>query len=245
MRPAWALVPLLLAAACGGGGGAAGSAPSAPAAGPAGTGIALRPLVNGLDQPVDVVPVPGSGDLAIVEKTGVVRIWRHGRLLPRPLLDFTGHVSTSSEQGLLSIAFSTPLWRGRLAPTSTSPTLPVTPTWPRSTPTAGRCARSCSCTSPTPTTTAARSRSDPTACSTSASATVAARATRGHGQNRGSLLAKLLRLDVSLAAVAAADLRGRAAQPLAVLVRPGHGRPLHRRRRPSGAGGGQRPAGRE
>ena len=62
--------------------------------------------MSGLDQPVDVVPVPGSGDLAIVEKTGAVRIWRHGRLLSRPLLDLTGHVSASSEQGLLSIAFS-------------------------------------------------------------------------------------------------------------------------------------------
>ena len=106
MPRAWLLLPLLFAAACGGDG-AAGTAPStaSPPSAPAG-GIALRPLVTGLDQPVDVVGVPGTSDLAIVEKTGLVRIWHDGRLQPRPLLDLTGRLAQSSEQGLLSIAFS-------------------------------------------------------------------------------------------------------------------------------------------
>src|SRR6478752_3978271 len=106
MWRAWLLV-LTVAAGCGSGsgGGPSGGATtvtSAPAAG----GVALKTLVRGLDQPVDVAGIPGTADLAIVEKTGAVRIWRDGRLLPRPLLDLTGQVSTGSEQGLLSIAFS-------------------------------------------------------------------------------------------------------------------------------------------
>ena len=120
--PASALLLLLLAAACGGGGAAASTPPTSSAAPPppssaapssstaspptsAARGVALRRVVTGLDQPVDVVGVPGTSDLAIVQKTGLVRIW-HGRLRPKPLLDLTGRVSGSSEQGLLSIAFS-------------------------------------------------------------------------------------------------------------------------------------------
>ena len=109
MPRAWLpLLPLLLAAACsGGGGGAAGAEPpSASQPSAAAGGIALRPLVTGLDQPVDVVGVPGTNDLAIVQKTGMVRIWHDGGLRPRPLLDLTGRLAQSSEQGLLSIAFS-------------------------------------------------------------------------------------------------------------------------------------------
>ena len=101
MPRAWLLVPLLLAAACGGGG-ASGTEPPPAAAG----GIALRPLVTGLDQPVDVAAVPGTSDLAIVEKTGLVRVWHAGGLQPQPLLDLTGQLAQSGEQGLLSIAFS-------------------------------------------------------------------------------------------------------------------------------------------
>jgi len=106
MPRAWLLPLLLLAVACGGCG-ASDTAPAtkSPPSAAAG-GIALRPLVTGLDQPVDVVGVPGTSDLAIVEKIGLVRIWHDGRLEPRPLLDLTGRVSQSSEQGLLSVAFS-------------------------------------------------------------------------------------------------------------------------------------------
>ena len=106
MPRAWLLLPLLLAAACGGGGGTSSTPSPTTSPSAAAGGIALRPLVTGLDQPVDVVGVPGTSDLAIVEKTGLVRIWHDGRLLPRPLLDLTGRLAESSEQGLLSIAFS-------------------------------------------------------------------------------------------------------------------------------------------
>jgi glucose/arabinose dehydrogenase len=115
------LLPLLVsAAACGGGGGAATPAPSssvappptsapatsAPTSSPPPGGVRLQRVVSGLDQPVDVVGVPGTSDLAIVQKTGLVRIWHDRRLRSKPLLDLTGQVSGSSEQGLLSIAFS-------------------------------------------------------------------------------------------------------------------------------------------
>ena len=107
MPRAWLpLLPLLLAAACGGGGTAGTEPATTSQPSPAPGGIALRPLVTGLDEPVDVVGVPGTNDLAIVEKTGLVRIWHDGRLRPRPLLDLTGRLAQSSEQGLLSIAFS-------------------------------------------------------------------------------------------------------------------------------------------
>ena len=106
MPRALLLLPLLLAAACAGGGGASDTTPSTKAPRSGAGDIALRPLVAGLDQPVDVVGVPGTSDLAIVEKTGLVRIWHGGRLRPRPLLDLTGQLAESSEQGLLSIAFS-------------------------------------------------------------------------------------------------------------------------------------------
>ena len=110
------LVLTAVAAGCGGGSGGTGSGSAstiAPVA--AAGGVALQTLVRGLDQPVDAVGVPGSSDLAIVEKTGAVRIWRDGRLLSRPLLDLTGHVSTGSELGLLSIAFSPGYARDHLA----------------------------------------------------------------------------------------------------------------------------------
>jgi glucose/arabinose dehydrogenase len=48
-----------------------------------------------------VAAVPGTSDLAVVEKTGLVRVWHAGALRPEPLLDPTGQVAQSSEQGLL------------------------------------------------------------------------------------------------------------------------------------------------
>lgn len=63
-------------------------------------------VTSGLNQPLQVVSARDrSSRLFIVEKPGLVRIWSHGRVLPRPYLNITRRVSTQSERGLLSLAF--------------------------------------------------------------------------------------------------------------------------------------------
>jgi glucose/arabinose dehydrogenase len=109
-----ALLCLLLIATAGGCsyGGAGSSASSTTTAGGR---LALITVARGLDSPVDLVAVPGSRDLAVVEKTGRVLLLRNGRIQPRPLLDLRGQVSQGSEQGLLSIAFDPAYASDRLA----------------------------------------------------------------------------------------------------------------------------------
>ena len=65
--------------------------------------VGLRVVARHLDAPVDVAGVPGNGDLAVVEKAGRVVVLRGGRVAGA-LLDLRGRVSTGTEQGLLSIA---------------------------------------------------------------------------------------------------------------------------------------------
>jgi glucose/arabinose dehydrogenase len=62
--------------------------------------------VNGLSAPVDLQSAPGDTNrLFIVEKTGIIRVFQGGALLPRPFLDISSRVSHGSEQGLLGLAF--------------------------------------------------------------------------------------------------------------------------------------------
>ncbi len=66
----------------------------------------LRPVVTGLDQPVQVVHAgDGSGRLFVVEQAGVIRVLRGGRLIPQPFLDIRQRVVAGGEMGLLSVAF--------------------------------------------------------------------------------------------------------------------------------------------
>ena len=68
--------------------------------------VRLEPVVSGLTQPTSVVSAAdGSGRLFITQKTGLLRIVKSGSVLDTPFLDLTDTVSTSSEQGLLGIAF--------------------------------------------------------------------------------------------------------------------------------------------
>ena len=63
-------------------------------------------LFTGLSSPVDLQAPPGdTSRVFIVEKTGRIRIAKHGVLLARPFLDISALVSTGSEQGLLGLAF--------------------------------------------------------------------------------------------------------------------------------------------
>jgi glucose/arabinose dehydrogenase len=61
-------------------------------------------ITSGVDQPIAVrAPNDGSGRTFIVSRSGSVRIFRNGALEPTPFI--TVSVSTSSEQGLLGLAF--------------------------------------------------------------------------------------------------------------------------------------------
>jgi glucose/arabinose dehydrogenase len=63
-------------------------------------------VFTGLSSPVDLQAPPGdTARVFIVEKTGRIRIAKHGVLLARPFLDLSAIVSTGSEQGLLGLAF--------------------------------------------------------------------------------------------------------------------------------------------
>jgi glucose/arabinose dehydrogenase len=62
-------------------------------------------VVGGLDSPVDVRSAPGDpSTLYVVEKPGDIKIVRGGSVAGT-FLDIRGKVSTSEEQGLLSLAF--------------------------------------------------------------------------------------------------------------------------------------------
>jgi glucose/arabinose dehydrogenase len=68
--------------------------------------LRLVPLVDGLEQPVDLATTPGEPDrLYVVEQTGRIRIVERGRVLPKPLLDIRHLTRAQGERGLLGLAF--------------------------------------------------------------------------------------------------------------------------------------------
>ena len=78
------------------------------AAAPAGAAVAIdwQRRATGLDRPTQVTSArDGSGRLFVTEQRGTVRVFRHGRLLPRPFLDIQDRVKDEGEGGLLSIVF--------------------------------------------------------------------------------------------------------------------------------------------
>lgn len=70
-----------------------------------GQGVTLRRVAEGLSFPVFVTAPAGDPRLFVVEKTGRVKIVEEERVLPAPFLDLSDEVSNGSEQGLLSLAF--------------------------------------------------------------------------------------------------------------------------------------------
>ena len=76
----------------------------------------LAVLATGLEKPIFVTHAgDGSNRLFIVEKRGVIRIWQAGQLLATPFLDISTLVrSSSSEQGLLGLAFAPDFASNRL-----------------------------------------------------------------------------------------------------------------------------------
>lgn len=73
---------------------------------PAAGAIALEPLPGTFAQPLLVTHTDAHPEaLFIVEKTGRIRVVQNGTLLPQALLDIRGQVSQGYEQGLLGLAF--------------------------------------------------------------------------------------------------------------------------------------------
>lgn len=68
-------------------------------------GVRLERVADGLDFPLHVTAPAGDPRLFVVEKTGRIRIVADGRVLEEPFLDLSAEVSRGSEQGLLSLAF--------------------------------------------------------------------------------------------------------------------------------------------
>ena len=69
------------------------------------TGLRLVEVARGLDGPLYVTTPTGDPRLFVVEQPGRVRVIEGGRLLDRPFLDLTKRARSGGERGLLSIAF--------------------------------------------------------------------------------------------------------------------------------------------
>jgi glucose/arabinose dehydrogenase len=67
--------------------------------------LGLHVIASGLNAPVYLTSPAGDARLFIVQKTGIIRVYKNGALLPTPFLNLSGQVSTSGERGLLSMAF--------------------------------------------------------------------------------------------------------------------------------------------
>ena len=72
-----------------------------------GAALRVRRVVAGMDFPIFLAPVPDStGRVFVVERAGRIRILSpgNGAIATTPLLDITGQVSTDGERGLLGFA---------------------------------------------------------------------------------------------------------------------------------------------
>ncbi len=73
---------------------------------PDGAGVALSASLGSFSSPTYVTAPPGDGSrLLVVERGGTVRMRLNGATLPDPFLDIRRDVSSGGERGLLSIAF--------------------------------------------------------------------------------------------------------------------------------------------
>ena len=94
----------LFLGACKAGDDAGGEAATSAAPFPA---VSLTRVASGFDEPLLVTHAgDGSGRLFVVERGGMIRIVRNGKVEPTPFLDIAERVRTNgSEQGLLGLAF--------------------------------------------------------------------------------------------------------------------------------------------
>jgi glucose/arabinose dehydrogenase len=86
--------------------GGATNAQMATAFDPATFDLALQPVADGFERPVDLVDAgDGSGRLFVVEQEGRILIVRDGAVAKQPFLDLTDRVGCCGERGLLSLVF--------------------------------------------------------------------------------------------------------------------------------------------
>jgi glucose/arabinose dehydrogenase len=91
---------LLLAAAL-----AACSNDARSTAPPTASGIVAREVASGLASPLYLTAPAGDDRLFVVEQGGKIRVIEGGSLLSTPFLDISAKVSSGGERGLLSVAF--------------------------------------------------------------------------------------------------------------------------------------------
>jgi glucose/arabinose dehydrogenase len=90
---------------CGGGSESADTTATAPPQ-PQGNGQVKLEKVGDFEQPVYITQPPGGEDLYVAEREGTVRIVRGGQVVSTPALDISDRVTADGEeQGFLSIAF--------------------------------------------------------------------------------------------------------------------------------------------
>jgi len=77
-------------------------APAAEAGDPP-PGFAVEPVLSGLDTPV-AIDFASGGRMFVAEKSGVVRVFKNGQLLPTPFVDIAADVNNHFEHGLLGMA---------------------------------------------------------------------------------------------------------------------------------------------
>jgi glucose/arabinose dehydrogenase len=81
------------------------AAAQAPATYQPADGLRVEVVATGLSSPDFVTAPPGDARLFVLEQPGVIRIVRAGRLLPAPFLDLRAIVRSGGERGLLGMAF--------------------------------------------------------------------------------------------------------------------------------------------
>ncbi len=97
-----ALLTAVSALSCGGSNSGAGSGPPPPVT----IRYELQSVASGLTNPLDLqVPPDGSDRLFIVEQEGLIRVVQSGVLVATPFLDIRSLVTSGGERGLLGLAF--------------------------------------------------------------------------------------------------------------------------------------------
>jgi glucose/arabinose dehydrogenase len=67
--------------------------------------LSLTRVATGFERPVYVAQAPGDQRLLVVEQTGKIRVLQNGQVQAEPFLDVSGLVSCCGERGLLGLTF--------------------------------------------------------------------------------------------------------------------------------------------
>jgi glucose/arabinose dehydrogenase len=97
------LLPATLLIGCGEGSPTESVEPGPPP--PGADALRLTPVASGLSRPLDLTAPPGDPRLFLAEQGGRILIIRDGALLPEPFLDLRDRTVAQGEGGLLGLAF--------------------------------------------------------------------------------------------------------------------------------------------